>query len=63
VRYLAGSMRGSLADVGVAALRQGLRELAREEVAARVRRGKFVPQRLAVMAQGEITRPGSDRQP
>jgi hypothetical protein len=58
VRYLAGTMRGKLDDVGKAALKRGLRELARETMAEHVRRGKPVPQRLAIMAQGEITRPG-----
>ena len=55
VRYLAGSMRGSLADIGRLAMQRGLQVLARETMAAHMARGKPVPQRLAVMARGEVT--------
>lgn len=50
VRYLAGSMNGSLADIGRQALLRGLREMVKEEIAARNKRGKFIPQRLAALA-------------
>ena|ERR1035441_5608131 len=55
VRYLAGCMKAKLAAVGIAALRRGLRELAKEAVADHVRRGKPVPQRLALLARGDST--------
>ena len=54
VRYLAGSLRGSLADIGRLALLRGVRELARDELKARSEGGKFVPQRLAMIAHGEV---------
>lgn len=58
VRYLAGTMRGKLDDIGVKALRRGLQELAREAVAEHNRTGKPVPQRLAIMAHGGNAPPG-----
>lgn len=57
VRYLAGTLRGKLDDVGVKALRRGLQELAREAMAEHLRTGKPVPQRLALMARGENSAP------
>ena len=55
VRYLAGTLRGKLDDVGVKALRRGLQELAKETVAEHIRTGKPVPQRLAMMSRGEMS--------
>ena len=55
VRYLAGIRKEKLSGVGIVALWRGLQELARETVAERVRRGKFVPQRLAMLARGDFT--------
>ena len=49
VRYLAGTLRGKLDDVGVRALRRGLQELAKEAIADHQRTGKPVPQRLALL--------------
>lgn len=57
VRYLAGTMRGKLDDIGVKALRRGLQELAREVVSDHTQRGKPVPQRLALLARGEFYQP------
>ena len=62
IRYLAACREKKLADVGIAAIHRGLRELARETIADHQRRGKPVPQRLALLAQGEITRPASNLQ-
>jgi hypothetical protein len=53
IRYLAGCMKTKLATVGVEAIHRGLREMARETVADHMRRGKPVPQRLALLARGE----------
>ena len=55
IRYLAGCRGKKLADVGVLAIRRGLRELARETVADHARWGKPVPQRLALLASGDST--------
>ena len=55
VRYLASTMRGKLDDVGKRALKRGLQELAKETMADHIKRGKPVPQRLALMAQGETS--------
>lgn len=54
VRYLAGNLRCKLNDVGKLALRRGLKELAAETVADHIKRGKFVPQRLALLACGDF---------
>lgn len=54
VRYLAGARRLSLDAIGHAALARGLQELARETVADHNRRRKNVPQRLALLARGEM---------
>jgi hypothetical protein len=61
VRYLAGTLRGKLDEVGITALRRGMRELAREAIANHQRQGKPVPQRLALLARGEFMRPDSHR--
>jgi len=55
VRYLAGSLRCKLDDVGKLALRRGLKELAAETVADHLRKGIPVPQRLALLARGDLT--------
>jgi hypothetical protein len=54
VRYLEGCRKEKLSAVAIAALWRGLHELARETVADRVRRGKIVPQRLALLARGDF---------
>lgn len=54
-RYLAGNMKLRLNDVGIMALHRGLKELAAETVADHIRKGKPVPQRLALLAHGEFT--------
>ena len=56
VRYLCGARREKLDTTGKAALQRGLKELAVETVADHIRRGKPVPQRLALMARGEFKR-------
>ena len=63
IRYLAACRGKKLAAVGIEAVHLGLQIMARETVADHIRRGKPVPQRLALLAQGEITRPGSNLQP
>ena len=58
VRYLAAPRGETLDVIGAEALRRGLREMAREAIAAHINRGKPVPQRLALIAQGEIKQSG-----
>jgi len=50
VRYLASTMKCKLSAIAIRAIWRGMRELARETVADHNRTGKFVPQRLALLA-------------
>lgn len=59
VRYLSARRGEKLNATGIAALQRGILELARESMADHIRRGEPVPQRLALLAHGEIFRPST----
>ena len=56
-RYLAGCLHCKLSDLATRAVRRGLHELARETLADHIRNGKFVNQRLVLMASPQPTQP------